>query len=71
MITKWEKGDTGAHIEETHKPAKTIVNKERDHHKLYSKHGTASSYVSQPSDIHRASYSGHQANRTSFNIFGI
>lgn len=67
-IIKWEKGSSKYNMEEQHKPAKKIIYNERDHHKLYSQHGQRVDVPSQPSTVHRSSYSGHQAARTNYNI---
>ena len=70
-LTKWHKGKTGGELEAVPEPSKKINYKERDHHRLYSHHGSAIDAASRPSEVHRQSYSTHQANRTSFNIFGF
>lgn len=70
-ITKWDKGAGESANEFEYKPTKKMVYNERDHHKLYSTHGGALDFANRPSDIHRSSYTSHQANRTSFNIFGF
>lgn len=70
-ILKWEKGKTDFPVEQEFKPSKKIFYDHRDHHKLYSNHGTATDFFNRPNDVHRSSYSSHQANRTNFNIFGF
>jgi hypothetical protein len=70
-ITKWDKGAVDVNVEDQYKPKKTMVYNERDHHKMYSNHGTAQSMLDKQNDIHRTSYTAHPANRTSFNIFGF
>lgn len=70
-IIKWEKGSTGLSCEDEYKPAKKMVYNERDHHKMYSTHGSAFEHIPKTNDVHRTSYSRHQANRTNFNIFGF
>lgn len=70
-ITKWDKGAADFNVEDQPKAQKTMINNERDHHKLYSNHGSAMDFPGRSSDIHRQSYTAHPANRTSFNIFGF
>lgn len=67
-ILKWEKGSDKYNMEEQFRPSKKIIYNERDHHKLYSTHGGATDMFGKPNDIHRNSYSRHQANRNNFNI---
>lgn len=69
-IVKWDKGSAEKNVEHEYKPTKTMVYNERDHHKLYSKGGNAKDYLEKSNDIHRASYTAHPAQRTTFNIFG-
>lgn len=70
-ILKWNKSSSSENAEAKFKPAKTIINDERSHHKLYTHHGDAKVLVDKPNDIHRTSYTAHPAARTSFNIFGF
>lgn len=69
-IIRWNKTTSDFNPEEKHKPAKSIVNDERDHHRLYSTHGAAKTDFNKPNNVHRTSYAGHPATRSNFNIFG-